>query len=87
MITPGVILNFPLSPEGGSKGCTTQTARFDHAITADEATAKMADGAPRLPKWQLQQILYQTLCQIGIANIMPKNIFIFSHFFYLQMTI
>jgi hypothetical protein len=70
---------------------------FDHAITADEATAKMADGAPRLPKWQMacpdcqngrhSKSCAKRPCQIGIANIMPKNIFIFSHFFYLQMTI
>jgi len=40
-----------------------------------EATAKMADFARRLPKWQPQQILCQTLCQYGIANIVPKKYF------------
>jgi hypothetical protein len=40
---------------------------------ADKQTAKMAGGARQLPKWQPQQILCQTLCQIGTANIVPKK--------------
>jgi len=43
----------------------------------------MADFARKLPKWQAQQILCQTLCQIGTANLMPKKIIFFADFFYL----
>jgi len=45
------------------------------------ATAKMADFARKLPKWQPQQILCQTLCQIGTANSMPKKYFFLLIFF------
>jgi hypothetical protein len=45
------------------------------------ATAKMADFARRLPKWQPQQILCQTLCQYGIANIVPNKIIFSPNFF------
>jgi hypothetical protein len=40
---------------------------------ADKATAKMAESARRLPKWQPQQILCQTLCQIGNSKCCAKN--------------
>jgi len=47
----------------------------------------MADGARGLPKWQAQQILCQTVCQIGTANIMPKKIIFSAQFFYLHLPI
>jgi len=38
----------------------------------------MAEIARRLPKWQAEQILCQTICQNGIGEIFP------DYFFYLQ---
>jgi hypothetical protein len=46
-------------------------------------TAKMAEIARFLPKWQLQQILCQTFLVRGllIANIMPQKTFFRPIFF------
>jgi len=43
--------------------------------------AKMADRGRKLPKWQAQQIMCQTLCQIGIANLVPQKYFFALIFF------
>jgi len=42
---------------------------------ADEQTAKMAEAARGLPKWQPQQILCQMICQYGKSKYRAKKSF------------
>jgi len=45
---------------------------FEPDKLAGEQTAKMAGRGAELPKWQPQQILCQTLCQIGNSKYRAK---------------
>jgi hypothetical protein len=47
----------------------------------------MAGGAPGLPKWQVEQILCQTICQYGISKYRAKQNNFSSNFFRLQLPI
>jgi hypothetical protein len=76
---------------------TSQSGRLEPAKTAVANPVPKHEMADQLPKWQaagdfcqngrLQQMLCQTVCQIGIANIVPNKIFFSTDFFRLQMTI